>query len=150
MSRQIPAERAELLATARKRLFSVEHDDNRPENERPQGFVLITRNPDTAGPNAGNVSFVDGTDGHLLEALEAARVLYHEAHGTDPKPIDVEKLLTAIRTVNKHHNLGDAVYDVRSSAAEKMPDGNESSWNHPDVTEYSQAVLTLTRMGVFK
>lgn len=74
--------REELLAAARQHLDWAANDHTRPETERPQGFVVITRNPDTAGSNAGNVSFVDGTDGHFIEALEAARVLYHKARGT--------------------------------------------------------------------
>jgi hypothetical protein len=56
-------------------------------------------------------------------------------------------VLEAIRIINKHHNLGDAVYAVRERAA-----GDSSykgdSWRHPNVTAYSDVVKVLHEEGV--
>jgi hypothetical protein len=57
----------------------------------------------------------------------------------------LERIEAAIKTINKHHNLGDAVYAVRDKAAESMPDGDGSTWDHPDVKAYSDAVTALQK-----
>jgi hypothetical protein len=57
----------------------------------------------------------------------------------------IGRIEEAVKTINKHHNLGDAVYDVRSHAAESMPDGDGSTWDHPDVKAYSDAVSALQK-----
>jgi hypothetical protein len=46
-------------------------------------------------------------------------------------------LLAAIKTVNKYHPLGDAIYSVRDRADMITFEGN--SWEHPDVKAYSEA-----------
>lgn len=56
---------------------------------------------------------------------------------------DIEKLASAIRTINKLHDLGDAVYDVRGRVGEDFPEYTGNSWDHPTVKEYNDAVQTL-------
>lgn len=60
----------------------------------------------------------------------------------------LQRVTDAIRTIDKHHNLGDAIYDVRSRAVETMPDGPSNSWEHPNVTAYSAACEALRNEGV--
>lgn len=55
---------------------------------------------------------------------------------------ELERVLSAIRTVNRLHNLGDAIYTVRENVSE-IPPGCESAWEHPDVKAYSDAVQVL-------
>lgn len=55
-------------------------------------------------------------------------------------------LLKAIRIVNQHHDLSDAIYDVRERHG--GDDGFEGdSWHHPKVLEYSAAIDTLRAQG---
>lgn len=64
------------------------------------------------------------------------------------KPVEptVAALIAAIRVVNHHHNLGDAVYNVRERhGADDGFDGD--SWQHPKVIAYSVAVEQLRDMG---
>lgn len=51
--------------------------------------------------------------------------------------------LQALATVNRLHNLGDAIYDVRRYASENDSEYTGSSWEHPDVLAYSAAVKVL-------
>lgn len=57
----------------------------------------------------------------------------------------LERIIAAIRTINQHNNLGDAVYMVRDHAVETDPGYTGDSWHHPSVTAYSDAVQTLAQ-----
>lgn len=58
----------------------------------------------------------------------------------------IPALLAAIRAVNQHHDLGDAVYEVRERHG--SDDGfTGDSWTHPTVIAYSKAVEDLRDMG---
>lgn len=60
--------------------------------------------------------------------------------------VQAEKLRALIQTVNHYHNLGDAIYDVRSRHG--SDDGFEGdSWQHPKVIAYGKAVEELASMG---
>jgi hypothetical protein len=54
------------------------------------------------------------------------------------------ELLEAVRTVDELHNLDDAIYDVRARLLEiEDEEGSTfegSSWDHPRVLRYSEAV----------
>lgn len=50
---------------------------------------------------------------------------------------DYNELLDAVRTVNRIHNLGDAIYTVREREAQ--------GWDGPQVTEYGNAVNTINK-----
>lgn len=50
---------------------------------------------------------------------------------------DYNELLEAVRTVNRIHNLGDAIYAVREREA--------AGWDGPQVTEYGNAVSTINK-----
>lgn len=63
-------------------------------------------------------------------------------------PSNIDRVIAAIRTIHKHHNLGDAAYAVRDHAAGLMKDGDGTAWQHPFVTEYSAAVQALHEEGV--
>lgn len=61
-----------------------------------------------------------------------------------------ERITAAIAIVDKHHNLGDQVYDVRERHGWDYVDGKPyegESWQHPTVTAYGDAVETLRREG---
>lgn len=59
----------------------------------------------------------------------------------------LERITTAIRTINEYHNLGDQVYDVRDNHG--GDDGfTGNSWEHPKVKAYGEAVKTLVDEGV--
>lgn len=57
----------------------------------------------------------------------------------------LERIITAIRTVNQYHNLGDAVYEVRSRVFETDPGYKGESWDHPSVKTYGDAVATIEK-----
>lgn len=57
----------------------------------------------------------------------------------------VERIVVAIRTINQHHNLGDAIYSVRARALEHDPGYKGESWQHPMVSAYNDAVQTVER-----
>lgn len=57
--------------------------------------------------------------------------------------MNADKLIAAIRTINQHHNLGDAIYDVRERVTSRDPAYKGDSWQHPTVTEYSKALDTV-------
>lgn len=68
---------------------------------------------------------------------------------TDPEA-RLERVLAAIRTVNEQHDLGDAIYDVRERFGGDPVDGQPftgSSWEHPTVTRYNDAVTVLRDEG---
>lgn len=54
------------------------------------------------------------------------------------------ELLAALRVLLRE-NLGDWVYDVRSRAAESGDGYAGNSWDHPRVTEFSEAVQTIAK-----
>jgi len=56
-----------------------------------------------------------------------------------------DDLMEALRTINRLHNLGDAIYDVRERADYMDRPSGESSWDHPDVKAYSDAVEVVDR-----
>lgn len=56
-----------------------------------------------------------------------------------------QQLLDAIKEVDRLHNLGDAIYDVRSRIAESGEKYTGSSWDHPDVEAYSAAVTVIRK-----
>lgn len=63
--------------------------------------------------------------------------------------MNIERVVEAIRTINRLHDLGDAVYDVRNSEENiKSLTGDQSSWHGKPVTEYSDAVAVLREEGV--
>jgi hypothetical protein len=53
--------------------------------------------------------------------------------------------MEALRTINRLHNLGDAVCDVRECADFSDRPEDENSWDHPDVKAYSDAVEVVDR-----
>lgn len=62
----------------------------------------------------------------------------------------LQRVLAAIRTVNELHDLGDAIYDVRSRYGSDNVDGQPftgNSWDHPVVTRYNDAVNVLREEG---
>ncbi|MGD9643791.1 MAG: hypothetical protein AB7V08_13750 [Elusimicrobiales bacterium] len=50
---------------------------------------------------------------------------------------DYNELLEAVRTVDRIHSLGDAVYQVRERELQ--------GWDGPLVTEYGNAVATINK-----
>lgn len=61
----------------------------------------------------------------------------------DERTARIEK---AIATIDRLHSLGDAIYDVRNRHGGDTVDGvpfTGSSWEHPIVGEYSDAVKVL-------
>lgn len=63
--------------------------------------------------------------------------------------MNIERVIEAIRTINRLHNLGDAVYDVRNSEENmKSLADDQNSWHGKPVTEYSEAVAVLREEGV--
>ena len=62
-----------------------------------------------------------------------------------------DHLAYLIGIVNKYHNLGDATYAVRERFGHDAIDGvpyTGDSWLHPIVTEYSNAAIALSKLGV--
>lgn len=57
--------------------------------------------------------------------------------------MNAKKVAAALRTINRLHDLGDAIYNVRDRVVENDPKFNGNSWDHPTVKEYSDAVQTL-------
>lgn len=60
----------------------------------------------------------------------------------------LERIEAAIKTINTHHNLGDAVYDVRERHGGDKVKGRQfkgNSWEHPTVKAYSDAVGVLQK-----
>lgn len=53
------------------------------------------------------------------------------------------RVLDALKIVNALHPLGDAVYAVRDRAASDPSFTGDSTWDHPDVKRYSDAVGVL-------
>jgi hypothetical protein len=67
--------------------------------------------------------------------------------------MNAERIANAIRTINKYHDLGDAIYDVRNQWGGEPVEGvpyTGDSWEHPIVTEYNDAVMALKEEGVLK
>jgi hypothetical protein len=67
--------------------------------------------------------------------------------------MNAERIAEAIRTINKYHDLGDAIYDVRQRYGSDKVNGRPykgDSWLHPIVTEYNNAVMALREEGVLK
>ena len=60
-------------------------------------------------------------------------------------PVSHEELLAAVREVNRLHNLGDAIYDVRSRVDLSSLPAGFSSWDHVDVVAYSKAVDVINK-----
>jgi len=58
---------------------------------------------------------------------------------------EAAEVITAISVVNKHHNLGDAIYDVRARIYDDDPGYKGNSWEHPNVAEYSHAVEVVEK-----
>ena len=58
---------------------------------------------------------------------------------------EAAEVITAICVVNKHHNLGDAIYDVRARIYDDDPDYKGDSWEHPNVVEYSHAIEVVEK-----
>jgi hypothetical protein len=56
-----------------------------------------------------------------------------------------DALMEALRTINRLHNLGDAIYDVRERADMTYAPIGATSWDHPDVKAYSDAVDVVYR-----
>lgn len=50
---------------------------------------------------------------------------------------DYNELLEAVRTVNRLHNLGDAIYAVRERELQ--------GWDGPEVTEFGNAVAIVKK-----
>lgn len=61
--------------------------------------------------------------------------------------MNLERIVAAIRTINRLHNLGDAIYDVRQREDNIVPEG-KSSWEGSLVTEYNEAHKALREEGV--
>lgn len=57
--------------------------------------------------------------------------------------VQLGKIIDAVRVINQHHNLGDAVYNVRESVISRDPAYQGDTWHHPIVNAYSDAVKTL-------
>ena len=51
-----------------------------------------------------------------------------------------DELASAVRDLDKIHDLGDAIYTVRERVVDDDPDFNGNSWDHPTVTRYSELV----------
>lgn len=64
-------------------------------------------------------------------------------HEEDDAPVTHAQLLAALVTLNRLHNLGDAVYDVRERA--DLSNFAGSSWQHPDVVAYGEASAVVMR-----
>lgn len=53
------------------------------------------------------------------------------------------ELLEAMKTIDRLNPLGDAIYQVRSRAAESGDGFEGNTWEHPDVIAYGKAVETV-------
>lgn len=56
-----------------------------------------------------------------------------------------EELLKALHTINEIHGLGDAIYEVREGIDWQAEPFSGSSWDHPRVKRYSDAVDVVER-----
>lgn len=59
-----------------------------------------------------------------------------------------DELVAALKTINKLHPLGDAVYDVRASNGGDDVGGEPftgNSWEHPTVIAYGEACSVVER-----
>lgn len=63
--------------------------------------------------------------------------------GQNEDQVTHQQLLAALVTLNRLHNLGDAVYDVRERA--DLSNFAGSSWQHPDVVAYGEASAVVMR-----
>lgn len=83
---------------------------------------------------------------HVVKAvrrLEAA-LATPELVSADAAP-DTAALRAALDTINRLRDLGDAIYDLRERVdCSALPD-NVSSWEHPDVKAYSDAVAVVKK-----
>jgi len=60
----------------------------------------------------------------------------------DEKKMTVEE---AIRALLDEYQIGDYVYDVRSTALEEDPEYTGESWEHPTVKRFADVLDTLRR-----
>jgi hypothetical protein len=62
-----------------------------------------------------------------------------------------ERIIAAIRTINELNDLGDGVYDVRERFGGDDVGGlpyTDSSWEHPKMKAYGDALAVLRDEGV--
>lgn len=88
----------------------------------------------------------------VLAALDAD-IAYHVSLGTIDQAERiaamrsvrdaVAELIAAIKTINELHPLGDAIYKVRESIDWTAEPFDGSSWDHPRVKRYSDAVESV-------